>query len=158
MKKNTLCKQCKRQIPVSSWRCPHCEKKLPTIGKKEAIILACVSVFVFAGVVVDIQESSSATIEYKLATINAEKIVAKDDPAVIRFRFLLDALSKKTGDTPEEIADMSVSTQKRLREQYGRDISVLDLMESACTALSGHDASVSYEQLMTSLMVLMSSE
>jgi transcriptional regulator with XRE-family HTH domain len=33
------CKHCKTQIPVSSWQCPRCGKKLPTVGKKGLILI-----------------------------------------------------------------------------------------------------------------------
>ncbi|MEA3414247.1 MAG: hypothetical protein U9Q99_01850 [Nanoarchaeota archaeon] len=78
------------------------------------------------------QDSTEESIEDKLATINAGKYIEKDDITINRFRYLLDTLEKKTKNTKQEIADMSVAAlEKVAKEKYGLDITLLELMEGA---------------------------
>jgi len=78
------------------------------------------------------QDSIEESWEYKLATINAGKYVEKDDITINRFRYLLDTLEKKTKNTKQEIADMSMAAlEKVAKEKYGLDITLLELMEGA---------------------------
>lgn len=79
---------------------------------------------------------SNKPLEYKLAVINANGIVAEDDITVTRFRYLLDTLEIKSGYSRQQIGDMTVSAQELIRSEYGKDITVLDLMEKANSAMS----------------------
>ena len=77
----------------------------------------------------DIVEES---LEYKLAVLNVGKYVEKDDLTINRFRYLLSTLEKKTKNTKQEIADMSVAALEKIaKEKYGLDITLLELMEGA---------------------------
>jgi len=71
----------------------------------------------------------SESLEYKLAVINANGYVKKDHVSVRRFRYLLSTLDKRTIQSEQQLADMSVAAVTALREKYGKDISLLSFME-----------------------------
>jgi hypothetical protein len=77
------------------------------------------------------EESASADkpIEYKLAVIDGGGYVADNDIKIQRFRYLLDSLSEKTGETMYQIADMTAKGASLARERYGKQIKILELME-----------------------------
>ena len=70
-------------------------------------------------------------IEYQLAVINADGYVDTNDITVSRFRYLLGNLSRTTGYDQEKIANIVVKTSDILKEEYGRKVSPLELMEAA---------------------------
>jgi hypothetical protein len=75
--------------------------------------------------------SGSTSLEHKLAQINAGRLsIDKDDITVKRFHYLLDSLHAATGVEREMIADKVVWAQGELRDRYGKDVTVLGLMET----------------------------
>ncbi|MBN2684992.1 MAG: hypothetical protein JXR40_06910 [Pontiellaceae bacterium] len=156
MKKTTPCKACKQEISISTWKCPHCGKKLPTIGKKETIIIAVVAILAFSGAIIDGLETANAPLEKKLATINAKRPVSDDDITINRFRYLLESISERTGSTQEEVANMSVYGQKQLAEKYGREVSLLEFMETAHYSVSNVDYRMEYAEVVSMLVIIMS--
>lgn len=70
-------------------------------------------------------------LEYKLAYLDNVGRVKDDDVKVARFRYLLNTLSEKTGETKESIGDDTVRATEVLRTKYGKDIKNLELMEQA---------------------------
>lgn len=75
--------------------------------------------------------------EEKLAVINAGTLVRADHVTVARFRFLLDALSRASGDTPEEVGDKLVASRNAIRTHFGKDVSLLKFAEAAYQARNG---------------------
>lgn len=71
----------------------------------------------------------SEPLEYQLAVINEGGYVAKDDITVTRFRHLLETLDQKCFNSKQQIADIVVKAQEILRNNYGIEIKLLDLME-----------------------------
>lgn len=69
------------------------------------------------------------TLEYKLAVIDTLSPVGDDDIALLRFRYLLKAISARSGYTQQQIADLSVYARDSIRKDYGRDVKVLQIME-----------------------------
>ena len=69
---------------------------------------------------------SQNTVEEKMALIDGNY---PNKTKITRYRYLLNTLEKKTGDTKERIGDMTVKSQEILREDYGREITLLDLLE-----------------------------
>ena len=68
------------------------------------------------------------SLEYQLATID-KGYVSDNDLTITRFRSLLDQLSNKYVENKQSIADMTVATQKLLKEKYGISESLLRIME-----------------------------
>jgi hypothetical protein len=58
---------------------------------------------------------------------------------MLRFRFLLNDLSKTTGLSNTALGDFTARAQKIAKQDYGKDISLLDLMETgrSLVALAG---------------------
>lgn len=74
-------------------------------------------------------EINSNSLAYQLATINKGGYVSKSDVSITRFDYLLKTLDKKTFESKQEIADMTVTCQKILREKYGIEMKLLSIME-----------------------------
>ncbi|HUT60277.1 MAG TPA: hypothetical protein VNA25_20725 [Phycisphaerae bacterium] len=81
------------------------------------------------------------TLAYKLAVINAGGYVTEKDITVTRFAYLLCTIEAKTSNTTQQIADMSVGAVQNLRENYGRDVKLLDFMEGMNRVLPGGERS-----------------
>jgi len=68
--------------------------------------------------------------EYMLATLD-NGYVDEDDIVVNRYRYLLDSLEKKTINTRQQIADMTVNVQQKAREHYGKEPKLIDILEAS---------------------------
>lgn len=66
------------------------------------------------------------SVEEKMAFIDGNY---PNKTKVARYTYLLKTLEKKTGDSKARIADMTVKSQEILRKEYGRDLTLLDLLE-----------------------------
>jgi hypothetical protein len=86
------------------------------------IILMCNSL-AFAG--------QNYSTEHQMAIVNAGHFVKDTDVTVYRFRYLLTSLKNKTGYAPQKIADMIAKTRNLIKEEYGRDVKLLDITEAA---------------------------
>lgn len=98
--------------------------------------------------------SGNETLEYQLAVINKGGYVPQNDITVTRFRYLLETLERKTINSRQEIADMSVAGITRLRERYGRDVSLLQFMEGVNSSIPA-GAKVNYAIASTAYMQLL---
>ena len=72
--------------------------------------------------------SQPMPLEHKLAIID-KGYVTRDDIAVTRFKTLLDQLSSKYNETRQKISDVTVMGQNLLRDKYGIEESLLNIME-----------------------------
>ena len=71
-----------------------------------------------------------ASVEHQLAELNCRCPVADDDTTMFRFRFLLQELTTKTGLSRREVAETTLKAQRVAKEDYGKDLLLLDLMEA----------------------------
>ncbi|HEV7747267.1 MAG TPA: hypothetical protein VGO56_19885 [Pyrinomonadaceae bacterium] len=78
---------------------------------------------------------STYSLEYKLAVIDEGGYVDESDQRVARIRYLLSELERKTTNNRQQIAHITVSTQQKGREYYGKDIKVIDIMEGTNKAI-----------------------
>ncbi|MES9873147.1 MAG: hypothetical protein ABW146_08550 [Candidatus Sedimenticola sp. 6PFRAG7] len=164
----TECIACGKEVSRSARTCPHCGQKRPGVSGKDkangclVIITVGLLIGLFTWLSSDSDPSSTSTadqsIEYKLATINADGMVNENDVTVNRFRYLLKSISERTGDTPERIADLTVFTQNKLRDEFGKEIGLLELMEGGNKALSGNNVSVTYKEIMAMMIVMLSQQ
>jgi len=74
-------------------------------------------------------ENNIDKMAYQLAVINKGSVVDKNDITVIRFKYLVNNIYNKVFESKKQIGDMTVKTQQILREKYGKEIKLLDLME-----------------------------
>src|SRR5258708_3389600 len=58
--------------------------------------------------------------ENELAYLDSGKAPADDDINATRIRYLLNYLAQKTGDTPAQIADLTIGSTITLRKDYGK--------------------------------------
>ena len=72
--------------------------------------------------------SADDSIEYKLAVVDSEGYVKKNDIKVARFRSLLKQLSDTCVENKKKIADMTVTAQMELKK-LGIKESMLNMME-----------------------------
>lgn len=88
--------------------------------------------------------SADEPLEYQLAVIDSG-YVAKDDPQVARFKTLLDRLSSKYAENRQQIADMTVAIQGRLRES-GINVSLMDIMRGMDSLFSERNSGLKYAE------------
>lgn len=69
-----------------------------------------------------------------LATLD-NGYVDEDDIVINRYRYLLDSLEKKTTNTRQQIADMTVHVQQRASEHYGKELKLIDILEGSNKAI-----------------------
>ena len=178
------CKSCKREVAKSAKLCPHCGQKNPGLTAMESmagglafIVIVGLLIALFFGsfeakkspgssdkaassetsdpFVKPKPAADAESLEYMLAALNAGTAVDRNDVTIARFRYLLKQLSERTGYSKEKIGDMTVTAQQHLRENYGRNIGLLDLMEAANKSISGSNIQVKYEQILAALVVLL---
>lgn len=93
--------------------------------------------------------------EVLLATIDKGSSVGADDITVKRLRFLLENIQRKTKNTKDQIGDMTVNGQKLLRDKYGKEKTLLELMEDANRAIpEGSRDRWDYAEIMTMLVMV----
>ncbi len=66
------------------------------------------------------------TVEERMAFIDGNYPLSVK---IARYQYLLTSLEKKTGDSKERIGDMTFKAQDILKKQYGKEITLLDLLE-----------------------------
>lgn len=104
-----------------------------------------------------VAETTTESLEYKLACINKGFSVDKDDITVNRFRYLLTTLETKTENTRQQIGDMTVKSQEIMKEKYGKNISLLELMEQANKAIPDNaNHTFKYEEIISLVIILLS--
>lgn len=96
----------------------------------------------------------NATVEYKLATLNAGSPIKEDDITVYQFKKLLDELEKKTINTRIDIADIAVAAQKLLKE-HGISRTLLQILDDFNTAIPDELTDIKLEEIASVYMVLM---
>jgi hypothetical protein len=95
------------------------------------------------------------SLAYKLASLNKGGYVSHDDMTVTRFQYLLNEIEKKTENTQTEIADMTFTTQKLLKEKYGKEVSLIDLMEGANRAMpDGSPMKFKYQEIISMVALI----
>lgn len=70
------------------------------------------------------------SLEHKFAIVNAGTMIPETDSSVARARELLKRATLEYGDTPEKIADMSITAAKLLSND-GIEVKPLDVLEAA---------------------------
>ena len=69
--------------------------------------------------------------ECMLASLDKGYPLEENDTAVNRYRYLLDSLEKKTTNTRQQIADMTVTTQRSARNKLGKELKLIDILEGS---------------------------
>lgn len=77
----------------------------------------------------ELEQIKSGPVEYKLAIINKGGPISKNDITVTRFRYLLESLEKKCINSKQDIADVLVTAQNTLRDNYGIRVGLLSITE-----------------------------
>lgn len=78
-------------------------------------------------------DQQAPTLEEKIVVID-HGFVEKDDIRAKRIAFLLRSLSDKSRMGKEEIADLMAAMRRHLRENFGKEVKMTDLMEAANSA------------------------
>lgn len=76
-------------------------------------------------------EETAASPADRLAALSAGAPVETGDPRVLRFRSLLRTTALQVPEREPEISDMTIEAWRTLRERYGIEIGLLELMERA---------------------------
>ena len=100
------------------------------------------------------QAQSEKSLEHKLADLNAGYYAEKNDPSIARFRYLLITIEAKTPNTQQQIADMTVWAQNDLKESYGKNVKLLELMEAANDSIPT-GVKMKYQEILAALIILL---
>lgn len=99
--------------------------------------------------------TSDESLAYKLASLNKGGYVSHDDITVTRFQYLLNEIEKKTENTQTQIADTTFNVQKLLKDKYGKEVTLLTLMEGANRAMpEGSPIKFKYQEIISTVAVL----
>jgi len=175
------CFECKSEVSDKATTCPKCGAPVTISEKKEkrqtsagrgCLITLLIAGGIIAAIVASNQSdgpnasaekhlptqpaepTSKDLIEYQLAVVNKGGYVREDDVTVTRFRYLLDQIQSKTGHSYQEIADMTVRAQNILRNEYGRTVNLLELMEESWKTLS-LDSGATYKDILAAIIMIM---
>lgn len=88
-----------------------------------------------------------------LAIADKDGYVEPDDISVKRIEYLTKRISQATGATPERVGDVVLFSKLRLRDDYGKDVKILELLEETNRALSGFDGKAEIEVVMALLIM-----
>jgi hypothetical protein len=93
--------------------------------------------------------------EILLASIDKGSEASPEDTAVKRFRFLLSNIESKTKNTRDQIGDMTVNARDLLREKYGQEKTLLELLEDANRAIpEGTGQKFDYAEIVTAVVMI----
>ncbi|WP_047814121.1 hypothetical protein [Rhodopirellula islandica] len=107
-----------------------------------------------SGVTRTSHSTAEDTWEYKLALLNKGEYVSPNDPTVRRFRGLLDRIAKKSGLSDKRIAETTYGHHD-LVKKAGDSISLLRFMDESCrTYETGEQLGVSYEEILTTVVLM----
>ena|SRR5438105_15008370 len=103
-------------------------------------------------------KSSSPTpeqpaLEYMLATIDEGYKVTDDNIKVKRLRYLLKALADRTGETQYDIANHTAQATSHAREDYGKDIKNLEIMEKAYSFYKETGSKEQYNYVLAAIVI-----
>jgi hypothetical protein len=103
---------------------------------------------IFAGTIpaLAIANADNYSLEHKVAIINAGHLVPADDISVNRIRYLLGSLETSTGYSRDKIADQVVAARNLIREQFGKEVRILELLEAANKAEAVRTRTVKLEE------------
>lgn len=92
------------------------------------------------------QSPDSYSLEQKVAIVNAGHFVSADDLSVNRIRYLLGSLEASTGYPRDKIADQVAAARDIIRKNYGKEVSILELLEAANKAEAVRTKAVKLEE------------
>jgi len=93
------------------------------------------------------------SLEFMLATID-KGYVSPDDILIVRFRNLLEQLDRTFKENKTQISDMTVGTQKILKEEVGIKESLLNIMVGMNSIFLGRKTIQSYSEFCASYLAL----
>lgn len=94
-----------------------------------AIMLTIVGSIIVGSPVYAAGEGAKNSPEFNLAVLNAGRWVKEDDVTIIRFRFLLNSISARSGYSPTRISDMVAKARDMIRRDFGKEVNLLAFTE-----------------------------
>ena len=90
--------------------------------------------------------SDNYSLEHKVAIVNAGHFVPADDISVNRIGYLLGSLEASTDYPREKIAGQVATARDIIRKDYGKEVSILDILEAANKAEAVRTKTVKLEE------------
>jgi hypothetical protein len=72
---------------------------------------------------------------------------------IARYQYLLTTLEKKTGDSQVRIGDMTAKSRDILREKYGKEITLLELLEAVNKSIPSSRTKVPYANVIAAYVM-----
>ena len=98
-------------------------------------------------------ESAKNSPEFNLAVLNAGRWVKEDDVTIIRFRYLLNSISAKSGDSPTRISDMVAKARDMIRSEYGKEVNLLAFTEEVNRVVLAAPKGTKLDELIVLLLI-----
>jgi len=102
-------------------------------------------------------ESESATedytVEYQMACIDKGEYLDEDDTVINDYSILLDSLMEKTTNSRIDISDITVTTQRLLKEN-GVDMSLLNILKDLDNSIPEESPKLELEDIAAAYIVL----
>jgi hypothetical protein len=89
----------------------------------------------------------------QLAMISSGKYIDDSDILVKRFQYLLNSIQKSTGYDHPKIAAMIVKASEMLRNNYGKEVNVLEIAEAVYQSKSVENKSTNLETYLSMYVV-----
>jgi len=89
----------------------------------------------------------------QLAIISSGKYINDSDILVKRFQYLLNSIQQSTGYNNQKIADMIVKANEMLRNNYGKEVNVLEITEAVYQSKSVENKSTNLETFLSMYVV-----
>lgn len=93
---------------------------------------------------------------HQLAALNSNMNPVNNED-IEKFNYLLQDISQKTIETPKRIGEISLCCVKKLREEHGKIVTLLEFLEHASTGLKDYASKLKYDQVASLLVFLISS-
>ncbi len=100
--------------------------------------------------------STEKSVEYKLACIDCGYYIDDSDTRIVQYKNLLDKLETKTVNSRISISDITVTTQRLLKEEAGIDRSLVEVLNDFNKIIpEGSKGIIKLEEIAAAYVVLM---
>jgi hypothetical protein len=79
--------------------------------------------------------------------------ISRNNVNVTRIRYLLSSVSKQTGNSETHIGDMLAYAQKKLRNEYGKEVKMQQLLEEANEVVQSSPGKTNFQTIITLLIM-----
>lgn len=121
------------------------------------LLSAALAAFLVVGAVACDEDGATAqpsTIDSQLASIDAGTRIEADDARVTPYSGILDILEVRCAEPRRGVGDLAVFSREKLRDDYGKSVTVWEMLDAARVATSDLDQTVGCAEIFAALILL----